>query len=123
MKHRFRTSAIAIVLTLVAGGQCFAQITWQVNNTTNIGGHPVTARGNPQVVHTPVGDVVRFNGINDGLIVSNNPLAGMSNLTVELIFKPDPLTVPTAGAPRIVHIQTPGDSASEHRFTMEEQID
>jgi hypothetical protein len=104
------------------GAQAEAQTLWRVNNITNIGGHPVTVRGNPRVVRTPYGDGVRFNGVNDGLMVPNNPLAGMSNFTAELIFKHDPLTVPTANAPRIVHIQTPGNSAAQHRFTFETRV-
>jgi len=115
-------SLFCLLLLPVSGTRAGAQTLWLVNNTTNIGGHPVTLRGDPRVVHTADGDSVRFNGINDGLRVSHNPLAGMSQLTVELIFKHDRLTVPTANAPRIVHIQTPGSSAKEHRFTLETRV-
>lgn len=97
-----------------------AQTTWLINNTTNIGGHAVTVLGNPRAIPTPYGDAVRFNGLTDGLIVSNNPLAGMSNLTVELIFKHEPLTVPTAHEPRIVHVQS--DTPPDHRLTLETRV-
>jgi hypothetical protein len=111
------------LLWLLPGVQAAeAQTTWLINNTTNIGGHAVTRLGNSQVIRTPHGDAVQFNGVNDGLMVSNNPLAGMSNFTVELIFRHDPLTVPTAREPRIVHIQTPGSAAEEHRFTLETRV-
>jgi Concanavalin A-like lectin/glucanases superfamily len=99
-----------------------AQTLWLIDNTTSIGGHPVTVKGTPQIIRSPKGDSVRFNGRDDGLMVSNNPLAGMTSFTVELIFKHDPLTVPTANEPRIVHIQTPGGSAEAHRFTMETRV-
>ena len=97
------------------------QTTWFVNNLTNIGGYVVGKYGAPTVVSTPYGNAVHFNGVNDGLVVSNNPLAGFStNLTVELIFKHDQLTVPTAWQPRIVHVQTP--SPPDHRFTLETRV-
>lgn len=122
MKHCRIFKNLSWLLLTVLNAQAQTQTLWLVNNTTNIGGHSVTVRGNPQIVHTPRGDVVRFNGIHDGLLVSANPLAGMSNLTVELIFKHDPLTVPTANAPRIVHLETPGGSAVAHRFTLETRV-
>ncbi|MFM2081761.1 MAG: hypothetical protein RL380_452, partial [Verrucomicrobiota bacterium] len=97
-----------------------AQTTWLVNNTTNIGGYGVGKYGAPTVVSTPYGNAVHFNGVNDGLVVSNNPLGGMSNLTVELIFKHDQLTVPLAWQPRIVHVQSP--SPPDHRLTLETRV-
>ena len=97
-----------------------AQTTWFVNNTTNIGGHGVTVLGDPHVVSTPYGGAVQFDGMDDGLVVSNNPLAGFSNLTVELIFKHDPLSVPTAHEPRIVHVQS--DTPPDHRLTLETRV-
>ncbi|MFO1489095.1 MAG: LamG-like jellyroll fold domain-containing protein [Verrucomicrobiota bacterium] len=111
--------ACGILLSGFAGP---AQTLWRFNNLTNIGGHAVTVRGHPRVVVTPVGDAIAFNGLNDGLVLSNNPLGGLSSFTVELIFRQDPLTVPTAAEPRIVHIQTPGSSADAHRFTMETRV-
>ena len=96
-----------------------AQTTWLISNTTNIGGNVVTKLGNPQVISTPYGDAVQFNGINDGLIVSNNPLAGMTNLTAELIFQHYPLTVASAWQPRIVHIEAPG---ATYRLTLETRV-
>jgi len=113
-----RTILCLWLLTLPAVGQTV----WHLNNTTNIGGHSVTALGNPQVISTPYGNAVQFNGLKDGLVVSNNPVAGMSKLTVELVFKHDPLTVPTAHEPRIVHIQSAGPSSAAHRLTLETRV-
>jgi len=99
-----------------------AQTVWHIDNLTNLGGHAVTVLGQPHVIATPLGDAVRFNGINEGLMVSNNPLGGMSNFTAELIFRHAPLTVKKAREPRIIHIQTPGPSAEAHRFTLETRV-
>lgn len=105
-----------------AGAEAGSPTLWLVNNTTNIGGHPVTVRGTPQVVATAEGGAVRFNGIDEGLMVSANPLAGLSHFTVEMIFKHAPLTAPKANAPRIVHIETPGGASVAHRFTLETRV-
>jgi hypothetical protein len=107
-------------LLLCLAGTTSAQTTWLVNNLTNIGGNIVTKFNNPQVISTPYGNAVQFNGINDGLVVSNNPLTGMTNLTVEMIFRHDTLTVASAWQPRIVHIQSP--TVSDHRITLETRV-
>jgi len=95
-------------------------LTWLVNNTTNIGGWPTTINGNPQVIDSPYGAAVLFNGVNDGLTVGINPIAGATNFTVEMIFRPDPITVPGAWQPRIFHIQSP--NPPDHRLTLEARI-
>jgi len=97
-----------------------AQTTWLINNTTNIGGHTVKVLGNPRVIRTPHGDAVQFNGSTDGLVVSKNFLAGLTNFTVELLFKPYPLTVPQAREPRIVHVQS--GNPPDHRLTLEARV-
>ena len=110
---------IGLLLTF-GGGQVAAQTTWQVNNLTNIGGHAVTVFGQPRVIATSHGAAIQFNGSNTGLVVSNNPLAGMTNFTVELIFKPYPLTVAKAREPRIVHVQS--GKPPDHRLTLEARV-
>ena len=115
-------SASQILILTLAVFSVSAQTTWRVNNTTNIGGHAVTVLGHPRVIHTPHGDAVQFNGVNDGIQVSHNPLAGLTRFTAELVFRQDPLTQPTAREPRIVHMQTPGSAAEEHRFTLETRV-
>jgi hypothetical protein len=122
MKNLLLQSWLRLLLLTIAVNSAEAQTTWHVNNVTNIGGHAVTTLGQPRVISTPQGNAIHFNGINDGLIVSNNPLGGMSSFTVELVFRHDPLTVPKACEPRIVHIQTPGSSAEAHRFTLETRV-
>jgi hypothetical protein len=64
--------------------------TWQVDNLTRIGGHPVTVEGSPLVVGTPVGAAVEFNGRTDGLFLEVNPLAGLARFTLEVLFEPAP---------------------------------
>jgi len=77
-------------------------VTWNVDNLASIGGHQVTVLGNPQIVDTPAGKAVRFDGRDDGLYVDANPLAGLKQFTAEVIFRP------AAGGPkeqRFLHFQ------------------
>jgi hypothetical protein len=115
---------ILICAALVLPCSARAQTTWLVNNTTNIGGYGVLKYGNPTVIVTPYGNAVLFNGVNQGLTVSNNPIAGWTNFTVEMIFRPDLTNVATAGAPRIFHIAAPNANqvAPDHRLTLEGRI-
>jgi len=93
---------------------------WLVNNTTNIGGLPAARIGDPRVIDTPYGAAVWFNGATDGLKLATNPLAGLTNFTVEMIFRPDPSTRPSSRAPRIFHIQSP--EPPDHRLTLEARV-
>jgi hypothetical protein len=117
MKVKLPAGLLTLVLLVIPAA---AQTTWLVNNTTNISGHAVKMLGQPRVVATAHGDAVQFNGVSDGLVVSNNPLAGLTNFTVELIFKQDPLTVAKAREPRIVHVQS--GTPPDHRLTLEARV-
>lgn len=71
-------SARVLFLAALAGltPPAAAQTTWDIDNTTSIGGVAVVdVVGSPTVVPTPFGDGLRFDG-NDGLIVDANPIAG-----------------------------------------------
>lgn len=66
-----------------------AAITWRINSREKIGGQATETLGNPQVVDTPAGHAVLFDGVDDGLVVNTNPLAGAAAFTVEAVFRPD----------------------------------
>jgi len=95
-------------------------LTWWINNTTNVGGLAVREHGNPQVVETPYGNAVQFNGVDEGLMLGTNPIAGAISFTVEMIFRPDPITHEDAWQPRVFHIQSP--NPPDHRLTLEARI-
>lgn len=90
-----------------------AAIIWRINRREKIGGHSTETLGNPQVVNTRNGRAVAFDGIDDGLVVNQNPLAGAAAFTVEAVFRPD------AGGTfeqRWFHIQ---ESANDNRVLLE----
>jgi len=113
-----------LLVLFVCGSVCAQSVTWPINNTTNIGGLVSTNNGSPQVTGTPYGDAVIFNGVNDGLTLATNPIVGATNFTVEMIFRPDPITHADAWQPRIFHIAAPNANqiAPDHRLTLEARI-
>ncbi len=75
---------------------------WRFDRLDAIGGHPTHVLGAPQVIETPYGKAVQFNGVNDGIFVDDHPLAGASTYTWEVIFRPD---ADGAQAQRFFHLQ------------------
>jgi len=93
---------------------------WHLDTLVNIGGHPTTIIGNPQVVETDMGRAVKFDGDGDMLLIDANPLGEAKEFTIEIIFKPDG-AYPQNTDPRFVHIQDPDDAAAK-RVMMELRI-
>jgi hypothetical protein len=77
-------------LGLSAQDQETKVILWDINRLDSIGGLPVTIYGDPQVVETDSGMAIEFDGIDDGLLIESNPLAGAEEFSIEVIFKPYP---------------------------------
>jgi hypothetical protein len=62
---------------------------WMFNQTSVVGGHTAKVLGHPQVIETPFGKAVQFDGVVDALFVPVHPLAGAETWTWEVIFRPD----------------------------------
>lgn len=90
-----------------------AAITWSINALDKIGGQALTTIGNPQVINTANGKAVLFDGVDDGLVVNTNPLAGATAFTLEAVFRPD-----SGGTTeqRWFHLQ---ESANDNRVLLE----
>lgn len=117
-------AAAALMLAVPA----FAQqaITWRFDNVTKIGDAQATAVGNPQVVDTPIGKAIHFEGrgntnssslesgnpTGDALFFNTAPLSGFATYTFEVIFRPSSQGAP---AQRFFHMQDP-DSPSRRMF-------
>jgi len=101
---------------LFASQRLAEPVTWNFNQLDQIGGHKTTVLGEPRVIETPEGKAVEFDGVDDGLFVDFNPLAGLEKFTAEVIFRPD------AGGPqaqRFFHLQEDG---SESRLLFETRL-
>ncbi|MFC1509317.1 LamG-like jellyroll fold domain-containing protein [Candidatus Omnitrophota bacterium] len=91
-------------------------IVWNIDNLTNIGGHPVTVEGEPKVIDTPKGKAVEFDGVDDALFVDVHPLEGVTAYTYEVIF------CPYSDGPeeqRFFHLQ---ENDTNNRFLLETRI-
>lgn len=85
------------------------QQTWKLKSLKKIGGHKVLIFGNPEVVKTDPGKAIKFDGVDDRIMIDNNPISGAEEFTVEVIFKADP-AYEISNQPRFIHIQDPDDS-------------
>ncbi len=115
---RTAASFAAVVLCACAGGtQDAGIILWEIDTLDVIGGLPVEVAGDPQVVGSPYGKAVRFDGVDDGLFIPENPLAGASAFTLEILFRPA-----RGGTPeqRFLHVQEDG---TDHRYLIETRLD
>ncbi len=62
---------------------------WRFNDIYSIGGHATHVLGRPHLIDSPYGKAIAFNGVDDALFVDVHPLAGASQYTWEVIFRPD----------------------------------
>lgn len=85
----FAVLSALLTTALPVAAQSPAAETWRFDNLTAIGGHPVEVLGHPQLIESPYGKAVEFDGKGDGLFLPVHPLAGATAYTWEIIFRPD----------------------------------
>jgi hypothetical protein len=78
---------------------------WPLDNLQSIGGHAVTVLGAPRVVQTSAGAALEFNGSTDGIFLDVNPLVGLRQFTIEVLFEPAPDGPPEQ---RFLHFEEEG---------------
>jgi hypothetical protein len=84
-------------------------IVWRLDRTDVIGGLTPEVLGTPRVVQETSGKALYFNGASDGLFVPVNPLQGLEQFTIQVLFKPE---ADGAAEQRFLHVQdTPGNRA------------
>ncbi len=70
------------------GAQAGQQL-FKFDNLSRIGGMTPKVEGAPQLVDSPVGKAVQFNGKDTGLFFPGRPLVGAKTFTIEAIFRPE----------------------------------
>ena len=65
------------------------RIVWTFDRLNMIGGFVPHVEGHPQIIETPLGKAMQFNGLDDALFIDNHPLAGAKTFTFEALFRPD----------------------------------
>ena len=78
-----------LILTWPSFGQPSRPEVWKFERLDKIAGLPITVLGHPQVIKTPLGKAIHFNGVDDALFIPKHPLAGMGVFTFEAMFRPE----------------------------------
>lgn len=65
------------------------QAVWTFDNLNSIGGFKPHVEGHPQIIDSPQGKAVLFNGVDDALFFDTHPLAGAPQFAFEAVFRPD----------------------------------
>jgi hypothetical protein len=117
-------SVVVLCAVCVVGlAQTTKQVTWRFDDTAALGGHATKTLGHPQVIETPMGKAIAFNGVNDALFAGIHPLAGAETWTWEMIFKPD---ADGGAEQRIFHLQSidpaTGEDVPQERMLFEIRI-
>lgn len=111
-----KTFFLLLVMTTVGCASQPQQHLWRIDSLEQIAGLPVVVQGNPQLVDSPYGKAVMFDGEGDRLLLDSNPLDGASEFTVEIIFNPNDV-YPNNPEPRFFHIEAPDNP--NRRITIE----
>ncbi|MEI6946371.1 LamG domain-containing protein [Paraflavisolibacter sp. H34] len=107
-------SVVLFLFPFFSGAQ--AQTIWKLTDTLLVGGQQPTVLGRPQIVAGAKNTTsLFFDGVDDGLVVPVNPVAGRKAFTVEVLFRPDG-DGPTA--PRMLH----WEDAEGNRGTIEGRL-
>ncbi len=117
-------AALVVSLCTSTGSQEAArEVTWRFEGTASLGGYATKVLGHPQVIETPMGKAIAFNGVDDALFVNVHPLAGAETWTWEMIFKPD---AEGKAEQRVFHLQSidpaTGEDVPEERMLFEIRI-
>jgi hypothetical protein len=72
-----------------AAGSASESEVWRFDQIDSLGGHRTIVLGHPHTIDSQYGKAVQFNGVDDALFVDVHPLAGASEYTWEVIFRPD----------------------------------
>lgn len=93
-----------------------SEVTWYLDNLASIGGYDVEIAGEPVVINTRAGKAIEFDGVDDGIFLNVNPVAGFTTFTVEVVFMP---YRDGAAEQRFFHMQ---ESDSDDRVMFETRL-
>ena len=89
MKQTLLKMAVAVLAVSAVSSACAEQSTWRFDNLKQVGGMAPKVEGSPQMVTSPVGKAVQFNGKDTALFFPGRPLVGAKAFTIEAIFRPE----------------------------------
>lgn len=83
-----KTLALLLVTLIAVASVPAKSVTWKFDNLKRIGGLTPEILGEPRVIKTEKGKAIEFDGVDDGIFMPVNPLAGAKAYTIEAIFRP-----------------------------------
>ncbi|MCR5877255.1 hypothetical protein [Phenylobacterium sp. J367] len=83
------TGAAGALLAGPALAQAPRPSVWRFDNLKRLGGLPIELIGSPDFAAGPFGRAVGFDGVGDGILVPQHPLAGAAAFTIEAVIRPD----------------------------------
>jgi hypothetical protein len=89
---------------------------WSLERIDQVGEHAAMVLGEPRVIDTAIGKAIEFDGQDDGILLDVNPLQGLTQFTVEVIFRP---AVDGPKEQRFVHFH---ENGTENRFLFEIRV-
>jgi len=106
--------SLTLLISLLGAALTAAEpVVWRLDRIDAFGGPVPEVLGAPRLVEEAGVKALYFNGVSDGLLVPVNPLQGLEQFTIEVLFNP------AAGGPeaqRFLHVQDdlgkPGDPGS-----------
>ena len=108
MKKLFFIFTLILFISIPIIGQ--DSVTWNLERTDTVGGFSASGLTKPpELFGNDNGRVLRFNGINEALLIDRNPLGDTDEFTIEIIFKPDSSLNPANKEQRFIHIKNGSD--------------
>lgn len=91
-------------------------VIWIIDNTDSIGSYninyirPISENYSqsriPFIIDTELGKALKFNGIDEGIIVDGNPMKDWDEFTIEMIIKPDSSSIIENFEQRFFHLRS-----------------
>jgi hypothetical protein len=107
--------ALSLGLSACIDSRAPAPQVWRLDGLGSIGGHRPEVLGAPRPVREGRRHALCFDGVDDGLILPVNPIRGMDQFSIEVLFRPE------GDGPeeqRFLHIQ----DEQEHRVLIETRV-
>ena len=73
-------------MTFNTSGQ--TNLRWDLEDLNTINGNNSAVIGSPVIIQTNNGNAIQFDGVDDAIQLNTNPLSGVKEFTIEVIFKP-----------------------------------
>src|SRR5215204_694514 len=84
-----KAAALALAIGALAIAQPPAVVMWRLDNLATVESNRVEMIGAPVVVSTSIGPALEFNGASDALLIDRNPIEGLRQFTIEVLFAAD----------------------------------